>query len=192
MNLEQLLLMGQLAAAVGGGVIPDGWEQTDRYTRPIVGTEMNLYSGPGGQQVLAIEGINGVRDAVFAPFKRVFGYSPQVLDYVRTLQEANPNLTVVGHSGGGLMASWLGGQLGVPTYLQLSPHQSGDGQSRHQSGGPLPSMAISGAILIISMAAHYRGSTSMSMPLRYSEMSILIKDVYYCKKYLQQKNSVSR
>lgn len=117
MDYPTLYLLAQLLANTTGNLdqLPDSWAQADHYYRPQNGTEMNVYTNGDGQAVLAIRGANQVRDILYAPWKRLFGYSDADLDYARQVAAQYPDLQIIGHSAGGGLASWLGNQLGLPT-----------------------------------------------------------------------------
>lgn len=145
MDYQTLLLFAQLLANTTGNLdqLPDSWSQADHYYRPQNGTEMNVYTDGNGQAVLAIRGANQLRDILYAPWKRAFGYSDADLAYARQVAQQYPNLEIIGHSAGGGLASWLGNQLNLPTvtFNAGRPPAATEGTGTNQTN-----VAISGDI----------------------------------------------
>jgi pimeloyl-ACP methyl ester carboxylesterase len=100
--------------------LPDDWSIA-RVHRDWTGLDVFVFRNKGiDATVMAIKGveIGDPRDVISMLMRRAFQrYSP----YSRRLAERwrdewNPDrFVIVGHSGGGGLASWLGAELGVPT-----------------------------------------------------------------------------
>lgn len=98
---------------------PDGWVLERIWRHLLTGLTAGVFrSNNSGETVIAFRGVRpwDLRNLVSALVRRRFGYSKASLHFAQIVQRQDAGtLTIVGHSGGGGMASWLGYKLDVPT-----------------------------------------------------------------------------
>lgn len=99
--------------------LPSGWVETGRRGNPLTGVNAAAFRHPGtGEVVVAIKGVNAwdIRDLIFIAVHRTIGYGESAVQLVRKLiGETDSDVTIIGHSAGGGLASWLGERLAVAT-----------------------------------------------------------------------------
>lgn len=99
--------------------MPKEWALIQRRKHWLTGFKAMVFRhGADGEVVVAIKGVRpwDIRDLVSVPIRRTIGYPRSTLRFARRmLEQYGSKLTIVGHSGGGGIASWLGAELGVPT-----------------------------------------------------------------------------
>ena len=99
--------------------IPDDWELVQLRKHWLTGFYAGVFRQLStGKIVVAVKGVRpwDPRDLVAVPIRRTLGYPRSTLGIAKkTLGRWGPGATIIGHSGGGGVASWLGHKLGLPT-----------------------------------------------------------------------------
>lgn len=99
--------------------LPHGWALVQIWRHWLTGLTAGVFHcHESGETVIAIRGVRpwDPRNVASTIVRRRFGYSKASLVFARSVQRKNAGfLTIIGHSGGGGMASWLGYKLGVGT-----------------------------------------------------------------------------
>lgn len=99
--------------------IPEGWTFLGHQRHWLTGFDSGVFHhASSGETVIAIKGVRpwDIRDLASVPVRRTLGYPRSTLGIVeRIVARHGPQVTLIGHSGGGGIASWLGQQLGLPS-----------------------------------------------------------------------------
>jgi len=98
---------------------PNGWALERIWRHWLTGLTAGVFHcHNSGETVIAIRGVRpwDLRNVVSALVRRRFGYSKTSLRFAQSIQRQDTRIvTIIGHSGGGGLASWLGYKLDVPT-----------------------------------------------------------------------------
>ena len=96
---------------------PEQWQRIQYWKNRMTGLTAAVYRCErDGEVVIAWRGVRAwnPRDVLGALVRRRCGYSRQSLLFARSVVRAyGRNVTIIGHSGGGGLASWLGQKLRV-------------------------------------------------------------------------------
>ena len=121
MDVDRLLVYAELALNLERRAtpLPEFWRRVRSWKNPWTGLTAAVFRCEAEDKtVLAFRGVRvwNPRDLIGALIRRRCGYTSISLRLARSVaQEFGADLTIIGHSGGGGLASWLGGQLGVPS-----------------------------------------------------------------------------
>jgi pimeloyl-ACP methyl ester carboxylesterase len=121
LNHHRLITYAKLLGRVNWpfAKIPSGWELVQYKKHWLTGLNAGVFRRTDGSEtVIAIKGVRpwDPRDLTAMALRRHFGYPRSTLKFAEsTMRKWGPPITIVGHSGGGGVASWLGHKLGVPT-----------------------------------------------------------------------------
>ncbi len=99
--------------------LPPRWIEEGRRSHWLTGLDLVRYRNTvSGERVIAIKGVEAwdPRDLVAVVIQRRFGYRRSSLRLARKLlATTDSGASIIGHSAGGGLASWLGHELGLPT-----------------------------------------------------------------------------
>jgi hypothetical protein len=121
LNHHELITYARLLGRVNWpfAKIPAGWELLQYKKHWLTGFNAGVFRRTdGGETVIAIKGVRpwDPRDLTAMMVRRRFGYPRSTLRFAEAmLRKWGTPMTVIGHSGGGGVASWLGYKLGLPT-----------------------------------------------------------------------------
>lgn len=105
--MTDLLTLAKLLADVPPA--GTGWKRVE-LADWLTGFDATVWNN-GSETVVAILGLEGLLDVIGSFIRRLFGYDPRILEWVK---KYNPDV-VIGHSGGGGIASWIGSKIRVRT-----------------------------------------------------------------------------
>lgn len=115
----ELVQLARLQQVMYGGQLPSGWVTLAKKKGVFSPTDGCAFANAQLKWIVfAFKGVEifDIRDVVGVSFKRVFGYSEKNAKWVEEFMTSSGSrwrYTVIGHSGGGGLASYVAGALGI-------------------------------------------------------------------------------